>query len=277
MARVLIITKFLPDGRAWGGMLRTQNLTDALRKRFDVQMVGYVESGRPSPRGKPFAAAVALSTGKAYQIARYDTGVIRRVIRDAVDSFQPDVLHVEYLQMATTCWDLELPAVLDLQNVESAFAESIAGASSGLARRLAQRDARLLRSLEERCAERFEFITVPSAKEVARMPGNAHVVGNGVDPSQEVPRVAPDPRLLVFVGTMSWLPNIEGAEWFVRHVLPLLPSDFRLELVGRTPHRRILALQSDRVTVAADVPDTMPHVARAGVVIAPLLSPGGFS
>jgi glycosyltransferase involved in cell wall biosynthesis len=273
--RLLMITKFLPDGRTWGGMLRTLHLTEALRKRFDVRMVGYVENGTPGPRSKIAAAAVALPTGKAYQVARYDTPIMRRMIREAIDEFQPDALHVEYLQMVTTCWDVDLPAVLDLQNVESAFAGSIAEASRGAARYLGKRDARLLRDLEVRCAERFAFITVPSAKEVERMPGNSYVVGNGVDPSVGPLDVTPDPNRIVFVGTMSWLPNIEGAEWFVREVFPLLPDDVELDIVGRTPHRRVLALASDRIRVSADVPDTMPYVAGAAVVVAPLLSPGG--
>jgi glycosyltransferase involved in cell wall biosynthesis len=273
---VLVVTKFLPGGRPFGGILRTNRLVAALRERFDVQLVGFVEDGTPSIRPRWRAAARALATGTAYQVARYDTPAMRRMIRDAVSSFRPDALHVEYMQMAPACWDLDIPAALDLHNVESGLAASVAESSSGITRVLAARDAKLLARLEARASDRFGLITVCSPREAQRMGGRAHVVANGVDPSLEpLVDVAPDPGLVTFVGTMSWLPNIDGAEWFVREILPLLPEDLRLEIVGRTPDRRVQALAGPRVAVTGDVPDVWPYVARASVVVAPLLAPGG--
>jgi hypothetical protein len=48
-------------------------------------------------------------------------------------------------------------------------------------------------------------------------------VPTGVDveyfaPPAEAPRTAE----LVFVGSMDWMPNIDGAQWFVREVLPVI-------------------------------------------------------
>ena len=36
------------------------------------------------------------------------------------------------------------------------------------------------------------------------------------------PAAAPPGADLVFVGSMDWLPNIDGVLWFVREVLPLI-------------------------------------------------------
>ena len=87
--------------------------------------------------------------------------------------------------------------------------------------------------------------------------------------------MTPDPDLLCFVGIFSWVPNVDGAVWFVEKVLPLLPARFRVQLVGRNPHRRVLALAGPRVEVTGEVADTWPYVSRAAVVLAPLLTPGG--
>ena len=107
------------------------------------------------------------------------------------------------------------------------------------------------------------------------MPGNVHVIANGVDPSRQPLDVEPDPDVVVFVGIFSWGPNIDGAEWLVREVLPLLPDAMRVQLVGRNPAKRVQALAGPRVEVTGEVPDTWPYVSNAAVVLAPLLAPGG--
>ena len=275
MQRVLVITKFVPTGKPFGGLIRTVRLADALRERFEVRMLGYVEDGEPSIRGRVPSLVNSLVARRPYQIARYDTPVLRRMVDDALTDFRPDAVHVDYLQLAPLAWDLDLPACLDLHNVESALADRIADTSRGAAKVLARRDGRLLRLVEDRAAKDFEVITVPSASEAKRMPGNVHVVPNGIDPGRTPLDVAPDPDLLCFVGIFSWGPNEDGAEWLVREVLPHLPERMRVQLVGRNPSRRVQALAGPRVEVTGEVPDTWPYVARSSVVLAPLLAPGG--
>ena len=275
MKRVLVVTKFLPTGHAFGGMTRTMRLLEALRERFEVEVVGFVEKGEPAIRGRLSSLVTGLATGRAYQMARYDTPWLRREVATRMASFRPDAMHVDYLQLADVAWGWDLPRLLDLHNVKSALAAAVAASSSGPSRFLAGRDARLLKTVEARAAGVFDAITVPSAKEALRMPGNVHVVPNGVDSTRVPLDVTPEPRLACFVGQFSWPPNIDGAEWFTGEVLPLLPDDFRLRIVGRDPHPRVRALAGPQVEVTGEVPDTWPHVSAASVVLAPLLAPGG--
>ena len=256
-------------------MLRTTRMLDALRRRFDVEVLGFAEDGPPSPRSRPSSAVRSFRTGTPYQAARYDTAWLRAQIDDRMRTFRPDAIHLEYLHQAPVVWDLPVKRALDLHNVESAFSAGIAASSRGLTKLMAGRDARLLRGVEARAATSFHLVTAPSHKEAARMPGTVDVIANGVDPSRRPLAVEPDPDVVCFVGIFSWAPNIDGAEWLVREVLPLLPPRMRIELVGRKPHRRVQNLAGPRVTVTGEVPDTLPYLARASVVLAPLLAPGG--
>ena len=275
MKRVLFITKFAPTGRPFGGMVRTGRLLDALRQRFDVEVIGFVEDGEPAPRSRVSTALSSFRSRRPYQTERYDTPWLREEIRRQFDTFAPDALHVDYLHQAPIVWDVPLPKALDLHNVESLLSAGIASSSRGLTRFMAGRDARLLHAVEARAATSFQLVTAPSAKEADRMPGDVEVVVNGVDPARIPLGVTPDPDVVCFVGMFSWAPNIDGAVWLVEHVLPLLPAAMRIELVGRNPHRRVQALAGPRVTVTGEVPDTWPYVSRASVVLAPLLAPGG--
>ena len=85
---------------------------------------------------------------------------------------------------------------------------------------------------------------------------------------------------LVFTGSMDWLPNEDAILYFVDAILPLIKrecSDVSLEVVGRNPSLKLLALtkreQSVRLTGWVD--DIRPFVARAAVCIVPLRIGGG--
>jgi glycosyltransferase involved in cell wall biosynthesis len=85
----------------------------------------------------------------------------------------------------------------------------------------------------------------------------------------------PDSADLVFVGNLSYAPNIEGAAWLVDQVLPQLGA-VRVNLVGSRPARDVLRLGArDGVTVVPDVPAVAPWYARTRVAVVPLLHGGG--
>ncbi len=104
-------------------------------------------------------------------VERYDTRWLRHAVGEKLTTFRPDVVHVDYLHQAPLVWDLPLPKVLDLHNVESFLVGGYRASSGGFTGLMARRDARLLRAVEHRAAERFQLVTAPSAKEAARMPG----------------------------------------------------------------------------------------------------------
>jgi glycosyltransferase involved in cell wall biosynthesis len=85
---------------------------------------------------------------------------------------------------------------------------------------------------------------------------------------------------LVFVGSMDWLPNVDGIVWFVREVLPLIRRkrpECSVAVVGRSPSPRITALheQDPAVMVTGTVPDVRPYLWGAAVSIVPLRIGGG--
>ena len=108
------------------------------------------------------------------------------------------------------------------------------------------------------------------------------VIETGVDVDFFAPRphVTPCPRRLVFLGSLDWMPNIDGAQWFVRDAYPRIRSahpDTTLELVGRRPTPDIHRLVADdpSIRLVPDVPDVRQHIAQADLFIVPLRIGGG--
>jgi glycosyltransferase involved in cell wall biosynthesis len=85
---------------------------------------------------------------------------------------------------------------------------------------------------------------------------------------------------LVFVGSMDWLPNVDGVLYFAREVLPLIRRkrpDCSVAIVGRTPPPKIneLAAQDKYIQVTGTVPDIRPYLWGSAVSIVPLRIGGG--
>ena len=85
---------------------------------------------------------------------------------------------------------------------------------------------------------------------------------------------------LVFVGSMDWLPNVDGVLYFVSEVLPLIRQKrpgCTLAIVGRIPPPKIseLAAADPLVQVTGTVPDIRPYLWGSAVSIVPLRIGGG--
>jgi glycosyltransferase involved in cell wall biosynthesis len=85
---------------------------------------------------------------------------------------------------------------------------------------------------------------------------------------------------LIFLGSMDWMPNIDGVRFFVEEVLPLIRQAnpaCSLDIVGRNPPPQILALaeRDPRIRVTGTVPDVRPYLWSAEVAIVPLRIGGG--
>jgi glycosyltransferase involved in cell wall biosynthesis len=106
-------------------------------------------------------------------------------------------------------------------------------------------------------------------------------VPTGVDVDHFTAPVGADtlPFDLVFVGSMDWMANIDGAKWLFAEVLPLVrqrhPS-CRVALVGRNPSTGLREqAEAAGVTVTGTVDDVRPYLWGAAVSIVPLRVGGG--
>jgi polysaccharide biosynthesis protein PslH len=152
---------------------------------------------------------------------------------------------------------------------------------------LRQQWSRMLR-FERAALERFDLVLCVSSADrhtfgtlypdALKTP--AHVIKTGVDTDYFAPMPrAPRPAHLVFTGSMDWLPNEDGMQYFVREILPRIRQvepDTTLSIIGRSPTpvvKRLAEIAGIEVTGRVD--DIRPHVAAGSVYIVPLRIGGG--
>jgi glycosyltransferase involved in cell wall biosynthesis len=113
----------------------------------------------------------------------------------------------------------------------------------------------------------------------------AHAIPTGVDLeffhfSQPPPVAAGSPPTVVFTGSMDWAANIDGIQFFLSQVWPLVMAgrpDARFLIVGRNPPPALVALAQglQNVEFTGFVDDVRTYVHSAHAFVIPLLVGGG--
>ena len=128
-----------------------------------------------------------------------------------------------------------------------------------------------------RTAKKVIAVSEADAREMHSLYGASRIacVPTGVDIEYfKPPRGIQHTHDLVFLGAMDWRPNIDGVQWFVSSVLPLIRArrpDVSLAVVGRhgVPER------DSRIHLTGTVDDVRPYLWRSAVSIVPLRIGGG--
>jgi glycosyltransferase involved in cell wall biosynthesis len=107
---------------------------------------------------------------------------------------------------------------------------------------------------------------------------NVVVIPNGVDTSRMEMKAAPS-RTMIFVGNLSYEPNVDGVIWFCTTVFPVIRKhieDARLIVAGSRPTDAVReACRGAAITLHADVPDLSPLYREACLCVVPLRSGSG--
>lgn len=88
-----------------------------------------------------------------------------------------------------------------------------------------------------------------------------------------------DKGIILFVGSFTYGPNMDGACWFCNEVMPILrherDSQVKLLLVGRKPPPKLLSQATSDIEIYGTVPEVKPFYRRAQVCVAPVRYGGG--
>jgi polysaccharide biosynthesis protein PslH len=105
------------------------------------------------------------------------------------------------------------------------------------------------------------------------------VVPNGVDAREYAMSPGlPSAPILVFVGKMSYSPNVDAMIFFCDEIFPLIKQQVpnaKLYIVGKEPVSIVRVLASEDVTVTGYVESVIPYYQQALLSIVPLRAGGG--
>jgi len=312
--RVLFATARAPYPLDTGAKIRTWHILSGYVDRYDVDLIHFIDSAFEADWRE---AASTLGVNTIFGLDNHDlnrpaalsdllTALIKGLpvstIKYASADFtirmgelapEYDLVHVDTIHLAGCLGLLGNSSdgpftIINAHNVEFQIARRMRDLERSLPRKLALGlHARNMCRFETRAfreADKVLAVSDEDRLQIEALAGSGKVmlVENGVDVEYYTP--ADDPagqaENLVFVGSMDWLPNIDGMKWFVRDILPSIRTvlpEVRITIVGRRPHPDIQALHDPAagVVVTGTVDDVRPFVREASVVVVPLRFGGG--
>lgn len=292
-----------------GGQIRTLETVRRLHQRHEVHYVAFANPAEPEgvarageyssfcypvphhapPRGSlAFVMQVAGSalSPLPLSISRWVTPAMREQLRQLRARHRFDSVVCDFLTPSPNL-DSLAGYVLFQHNVETMIWRRMAEHAPDPLRRSYFRlqAERMFRLEKKACLEAAHVIAVSDTdasmmrdifgvKDISSVP-----TGVDLDQFRRPENTAPESDL-VFVGSMDWMPNVDGVQYFVRDILPLIRRErpeCTLTIVGRMPPPEIVALAraDSRIRVTGTVPDVRPDLWGARASIVPLRSGGG--
>lgn len=292
-----------------GGQIRTLEILRHLSAWHEIHYVAiqdpahpdaWKQAGEYSARAYPFKHSIPNKRSTAFvgQLARglfsHMPVAVSRFYSPALGAFLADLIRREQFDravvdhLAPTSYFPDLPHSLFFQhNVETMIWRRHADHASDPVRRWYFRlQAERMFDYERRVSRTAGHIVAVSDVDAATMRElfgvqNISVIPTGVNIEYFTPKGQTAAGAdLAFVGSMDWLPNVDGVLWFVREVLPLIRRtrpDCTFAVVGRTPPPEIqnLTRLDPRITVTGTVPDVRPWFWGAKASVVPLRIGGG--
>jgi sugar transferase (PEP-CTERM/EpsH1 system associated) len=299
-----------------GAKLRNYHLARVLARQTRVTLLAFNHLGELLPSGEnPYEQVIVVKRDAAYTFTKvlrglwgrtplpvlnYTTDSMKKALEGILEEKDFDVVQVEgihlmaYLPIFRSARKRPL-VICDWHNVESELMRQYSQREPNLLRRAyAGKTARLMSEFERRALGEFDAHVVVSKNDAERLrnlnrKARVFVIGNGVDTDyysdaqiEKVARArrdAPGTNRIVFVASMDYHANIEGAVSFAREVWPSLHArqpELVFTIVGRDPSREVRALAlTPGIEITGTVNDVRPFYRNAVAAIVPLNVGGG--
>lgn len=227
-----------------------------------------------------------------YTVASRDIQEMKVDIKNCIKENKIDVINVDFPHMCVNILDLdiEVPIVLNEHNIEWKVYKNIAKSKRNIFKKCAYFiDSFRLKKYELRISKKLDFsrITFVSSEDLNEMvregiyeKEKTVLIPVGADLIEKLPDVEKkgNKKTIIFVGKMSYGPNIEAAKWFVNSVFPLIYKSIPevvFYIVGKDPTDEVKSLSSETVVVTGMVDSVEEYYENADLVVLPLRNGGG--
>lgn len=239
----------------------------------------------------PFDALGNLVRGTSYHISRFDLPEYHQALVQWLSEEKFDIVQLETLYLSpyvpTIRRHSEAQVVMRSHNVEHEIWERCSANIRFAPKRWYLRHlTRQLKDYERAQLNQYDLllpITGRDEKHFKAMGfrGDSHVLPIGLDTVCGEPDFDSyrEPADLHFIGSLDWLPNLEGLQWFLNDVWPLVHRRFpevKFHIAGRNMPESLLQLRRKNVIIHGEVECSCSFVSAHSISIVPLLSGGGM-
>jgi|APTNR8051073442_1049403.scaffolds.fasta_scaffold01622_2 glycosyltransferase involved in cell wall biosynthesis len=237
------------------------------------------------------AAFFNLFSSDSYHIARFESAAYAKRLTEMLAEEDYDVIQLETLYLAPYVPLIrsksEALVVMRAHNVEHEIWERMVRQSKPGPRRWYLRHlTRKLKAFEERFLNSYDMLAPITLRDLhifrnlgCQIPAVVTPIGLNADDYQPDYGSFRSPPSISFIGSLDWMPNLEGLEWFLAEVWPQIRRKYpevELHIAGRNTPAHLFNLRQPNVFIHGEVPDAARFISAHSLMVVPLLSGSGM-
>lgn len=240
---------------------------------------------------KASAAFINLFSDESYHISRFVSPAFTQALTEMLQAQNYDIVQLETLYLAPYIPTIKAKsqALISMRahNVEHEIWERITShTTNGLKRWYLRHLTKKLRRFETQALHHYDILLPITERDLryfrslgCKTPAVVTPIGifaekfvHPEQPNNQKPSIS-------FIGSLDWMPNLEGLEWFIQRVWPMIQREFpqiELHIAGRNTPKSLLQLKKPNLFVHGEVPDSAVFINQHPMMVVPLLSGSGM-
>jgi polysaccharide biosynthesis protein PslH len=239
---------------------------------------------------QPLSAFLNLFTGKSYNIERFIHKGFKAALEEIITNNNFDFIQFEsiyvapYLSIAKKLTEAKL--FCRVHNIEYLIWQRLAeNETSFLKKKYLRLLTNRLKKYELAIIQKFDLLLTISSKEAhffqSQELNRCYYLPFGIDTNQHITKHQEIFSLLscYHVGSMDWSPNVEGVQWLIKEVWPLVikkKPNAKLFLAGKNMPLHITIQGNENIIVLGEVDDITNFSISKNIMLVPLLSGAGI-
>lgn len=234
-------------------------------------------------------AFINLVTQDSYHVSRFFSTDVDMYIQEVLEKDAFDIVLCESIFTAPYIDTIRrlsaAKIVLRSHNLEFSIWHRIAKSKkTGLKKTYLKILTRQLKDYEVQLLEKIDGLIAINPDELKHykrlgLRKKSTTIPFAVDLDKYQPSNQAEPRSVFHLGSMDWQPNLEGVDWFLKKVWPLIIKkvpDLKLYLAGRQMPEWLLELKQEGVEVIGEVSNAQEFIKSKNIMVIPLKSGGGM-
>jgi len=224
-----------------------------------------------------FNVLLAFFNGKPLQTGYFFSRRAKKRINKIISETKPDHIFCQLVRIAEYVKDKNIPKTLDYQDVFSKGVERRIHSSPFYLKPFLKLEYKRLLKYENKIFDYFDNKIIISEPDRELIPhpekDKIVIVMNGVDTDFFKPINRKKEYDIVFTGNMGYPPNVNGVEFLVKQIIPIVrrnKPEIKVLIAGANPDRKVIAVKSKNVHVTGWVEDIRECYAKARIFIAPM-------
>lgn len=255
--------------------LSREDIKDAWISELEPYCAGGIHWQRLRHGGNALAILKTTFDTRPWQTGLFYRKSANRLLTKIIEQWKPDRVYCQLARMGKYIEHINVPVTLDFMDAFSMGMERRAEKSGWPLNWLFREEARRMANYERFLLDKIDDCTIIAQPDADRIGEGIRIVPNGVDLDYFSPKESDKQHELVFVGNLSYFPNVKASQVLVNDILPQLKKDTRLLLAGASPVASVKALAGSQVTIPGWIDDIREAYLSGKVFVAPLFTGSG--